>query len=201
MARSFADRLKRRGRFVTDSARLGWGWLISVGSHVGAAFVVLLILGVGTVSYRVSNWWLLALTATVLVLVVFAEGAYRVWSKVNAELLGTQSGEYTRLQFEALHRRGKEQRDLLLSALRRRSQPAEVLAKERPVVLRDWQSEVLALLAVHAPDRQFRFEDDSGFGPPAAHVGTTMEESDLINEFDRRLARLSEIIDGMRLSP
>lgn len=66
----------------------GWQWLGGVTEHVGRLLtVVALVVGLPAGLALVAlGWWAVVVGAALLVLLVFAEGAFRVWHAIDRDL-------------------------------------------------------------------------------------------------------------------
>jgi hypothetical protein len=81
IVRGVARRLAFCGAVVTS----GWKWAKDVLDNVGRALLLLLLVGVGAVSYRFSNPWIITAVGALLVFTVLGEGAYREWHKARTK--------------------------------------------------------------------------------------------------------------------
>ena len=69
---------------MSRATRSGWDWLVEVCNHVGAALLVLAAVGVSFLSaVKLPHWWLGILIFFGLYTILFAEGAFRVWSEAD----------------------------------------------------------------------------------------------------------------------
>jgi hypothetical protein len=63
----------------------GWHWLVEVSNHVGAIALVLLIVGVSAFSaVKLPHWWIGGLILLGAYVLLFAEGAFRIWREAVA---------------------------------------------------------------------------------------------------------------------
>jgi hypothetical protein len=66
-------------RFVKNSARQGWTWLVTFGAHLGAVGVVLGEVASGLLAWTASTWWIAAVYTAVVLFIAFSVGAYSEW--------------------------------------------------------------------------------------------------------------------------
>jgi hypothetical protein len=104
-----------RLRFVVQATVAGWRWLVDVSNHAGAAALVLLAIGISAFSVvRLPHWWLGPLILIGLYVILFGEGAFRIW-RTAAQAAYTQKptrwiefGTPYRAAARAFHREAPE---------------------------------------------------------------------------------------------
>jgi hypothetical protein len=76
--------MRQRAHFVLAATRSGWDWLVEVSNHVGlAALIVLAATGVSVFgAWRLPHWWYGLLILFAFYVLLFGEGAFRVWRAV-----------------------------------------------------------------------------------------------------------------------
>ena len=76
-----------RVAFMKQASVSGWCWLVEITNHVGAIAILLAVLGISAFSgWKLPHWWLGALILLAFAVVLFGEGAYRVWAKTETSL-------------------------------------------------------------------------------------------------------------------
>jgi hypothetical protein len=76
-----------RLRFVKAATVSGWHWLVEISNHVSAVAALVAVLGVSVYSsVTLPHWWYGALILCAAYVVLFGEGAFRVWRETNEQL-------------------------------------------------------------------------------------------------------------------
>jgi hypothetical protein len=70
----------QRLRFAKLATVSGWRWLVELSNHIGALLLLLAAVGVSAVSaVKLPNWWWGALVLFGFYVLLFGEGAFRLW--------------------------------------------------------------------------------------------------------------------------
>lgn len=77
--------MRRRARYLRDASLAGWNQLVELSNHVGAALLVLLLVGlsVGS-SVRFPHWWIGLIVFAAGYMLLFAEGAFHIHGEVES---------------------------------------------------------------------------------------------------------------------
>jgi hypothetical protein len=79
--------LSHRATFVMNASVSGWRWLVEITNHIGAAAIVLAVVGVSIFSgWSLPHWWWGLFILLGFYVVLFGEGAYRGARHLQAEL-------------------------------------------------------------------------------------------------------------------
>jgi hypothetical protein len=76
----------QRLQFVARATVVGWNWLVQVGNHVGVLLLVLLAIGVSVSAVTLPYWWMSVPILVGFAVVLFGEGAFRLWRKGQEEV-------------------------------------------------------------------------------------------------------------------
>jgi hypothetical protein len=79
----------RRFRFAIRATTAGWSWLVGAWNHIGVAFAIVALVGIGTYTrFRPHHWWLVIVYLAGVLILCFAEGAYQIWDKADRAAAG-----------------------------------------------------------------------------------------------------------------
>jgi len=74
----------RRFSFAIRAIIRGWLWLVRVRSHIGLALAILALVGIGVYTrFRPHHWWWVIVYLAGVLVLCFAEGAYRIWDEAD----------------------------------------------------------------------------------------------------------------------
>jgi hypothetical protein len=78
--RNYTRRAVQRLRFVKLATASGWLWLVELSNHVGAFLLLLAAVGVSAFSaVKLPDWWWGAPIFFGFYVLLFGEGAFRLW--------------------------------------------------------------------------------------------------------------------------
>ena len=191
--------MRRRLGFVRRATLSGWDWLVEVCNHVGAALLVLAAIGVSFLSaVKLPHWWLGILIFFGLYSILFAEGAFRVWSEADQQARAASgspdTAEAKRAYLTRELKYGRELRDeakvMDNEAWFQNQEGARIAA-----LLLEWETTVGSRLRRDfgpSTERQFSRNDDGG-----ADTFTHSNIAFMCDYIDRRCRHLEAIRDAL----
>jgi hypothetical protein len=198
-----------RLRFVRQASASGWAWLVALTGHFGALVIVLAFLGASlTWTLRLRHWWLGPLIFLGVLFVLFAEGAFRLWSEVSEELRQAQGElderEKKEIVLENLARRlilGRHHKPMALWYYKEQD-PDEYEAELETArtQAQEWARTTYRYIQEKVGwDEAAAFESDYGlpsqYDGPSSYLAT---EEEIANFVARRCLRLEQIMIRLR---
>jgi hypothetical protein len=185
--------LVQRLRFVRGATIVGWRWLVEVTNHLGAIVLLLLAIGVSTVSaVKLPDWWLSLPIAFGFYALLFGEGAFRLWRDAAAASDKTWPGVYLAShQLTVLRSELQHLHQLFLDARGATNEPDLTWIKVADYQ-RGTEPRIRNELAIHG-DLLTLYHDDTLEPQPSPGDDA---RSELVKFLQRRHARLREVIDA-----
>jgi hypothetical protein len=79
---------------VIRATTAGWAWLVGFWNRIGLALAILAFVGIGTYTgFRPHHWWLVIVYLAAVLVLCFAEGAYRIWDEADRAAADRAAGE------------------------------------------------------------------------------------------------------------
>ena len=186
--------MRSRVSFVRRATFSGWNWLVEVSNHVGAAILVLAAIGVSVLAFRLPHWWVGLVVLSVLYVLLFGEGAFRIWrdadQQARAAAGSPDTAEAKRAYLTRELEYGRELRDeakvMDNEAWFQNQEGARIAA-----LLLEWETTVGSRLRRDfgpSAERQFSRDDDGG-----ADTFTHSNIDFMCDYIDRRCRHLEAI--------
>jgi hypothetical protein len=171
----------------------GWDWFVDVFNQVVVAATVLVVVAGVSIfaSAKWSHWWYGLLALLLIWVVLFGEGAFRVYSRVAlVQGVSVKRAAVTAMR-EQLRRAGEL--DTKLKSVQEQGFDADK-------AIDDWIEETADVIRVVAPEHEADFVTDTYVPPqtPAFYSGTEGMQQAYLDMHNRKLARLARYVERLR---